>query len=122
MNTLDIKVIPVSSDEDIEECRKAGEQDDHDLSFIDHAVVKNKKIIGTFATVPLVFWWMHSKEAKKMDSLMMFNAMDSIQRENGNIPYLMVCEPDSPYYPLLQKYFQEYVLKDNKKPSIFLQG
>ena len=30
MNTLDIKVIPVSSDEDIEECRKAGEQDDHD--------------------------------------------------------------------------------------------
>lgn len=121
MNTLDIKVLPVNSPDDIEQCRKAGLEDEHELAFIDHAVVKDKKIIGTFATVPLVFWWMHSKEAKKIDSLMMFNAMDSIQRENQNTPYFMACEPDSPYYPVLQKYFQEYVLKDKTKPSIFLK-
>jgi hypothetical protein len=121
MSALNITVEPLATNENYKLCQRAAAEDQHEVGFTDHVVTKNDEIIGTFGTIPLVLWWMHTKKATKLDSLMMFNAVDTLQRENENLPYFILCEPDSPYFKLMQKHFSEYVLENNQKPAIFIK-
>lgn len=107
MNLLETVVIPIESSNDLQKCIDSAKSDGELLIAADHALVRDGEVIGTFATVPLQVFWMHSKKSKTVDSLSMFQSMDTLMRDKQDLPYFISCDKSSPFMNILEKRFDK---------------
>lgn len=69
-----------------------------------HVVLKGTEIVGAFCTFsPTIYWWMHTKKVKSRDSRYVFHAMGALLANDGVSKFVLPCEPESPYYSILNK-------------------
>lgn len=100
-----VRVRPIESEEErlkiYEEAANDGGR--HPL-MPTHVILKNGEIAGAFCvTSPTVYWWAHTEKIKPRDSLMLWQSLDTVMSENGFDSYVLPCEPESPYFKLLDE-------------------
>jgi hypothetical protein len=100
---FDIDIREIKTQQEYQAVLAAGKEDcDGYPIFPTHVVLKNGKIAGAFCTwSPTVYWWMHSKLIKTLDSFAIFQTLDTLMNVRGTPTYVMPCEPESPYYKML---------------------
>tara|TARA_R100001594_G_scaffold15550_1_gene32564 strand:+ start:1309 stop:1683 length:375 start_codon:yes stop_codon:yes gene_type:complete len=100
----DVSVHPIDSHEVYKEVMEAATADGHGPYMPTHYVMKNGIVIGAFSTQsPTVHWWMSEKHASRKDSLLAFQSLDTLMTNLNCSEYLIPCEPESPYYDLMNK-------------------
>ena len=100
---LDIDIRKINTQEEyaavVAACKE--DQDGYPI-FPTHVILKKGKIAGCFCTwSPTVYWWSHSKLINRIDSLALYQSLDTLMNMNGHHTYVMPCELESPYYKLL---------------------
>ena len=69
-----------------------------------HVVKKGEEIVGAFCLYsPTVYWWMHTQKVKVRDSQSIFQTMSALLANDGVVNFILPCEPESPYFPILSK-------------------
>lgn len=114
---LPITVHPVRGPDDFARINEAAAEDNHYMSPT-HFVLKDGEIVGCFNIGPTVHWWMHSKKTRREDSRFAFCALDTLQRQSGLDHYLILCNHDSPYYPVVEEFGFSRVVENT---SVFLR-
>ena len=73
-----------------------------------HVVIKKGEIIGAFCTQsPTVFYWLHTQKSTKRDTLLVYQSIDTLMNQQGTPEYIYPCEPESPYFKLLESRFND---------------
>lgn len=99
-----IRVLPITSSEDLQDVYDAAASDEDGVLNPTHMVLKNGEIVGAISIqVFCGSWWMHSKKTKGRESLTVFQVMDSLLADRKIFKYLIPCKDTSPYYKLMEK-------------------
>ena len=84
--------------------QKAAHEDGHSILYATHYIEQEDEIIGAFSVIsPTVYWWMHTEKVKGRDSYKIGKFMSEILTESGSGIHYAPIQPDSPYYPLMEK-------------------
>lgn len=91
----------ITTKEDLSELLVAAKKDHHSVVFPSHLVRKEEKTIGYAGifSMPILMWWLDSKEGKARDSLELMTQIEDIARSKNVRRYATICSEDSPYYP-----------------------
>ena len=125
-----IQVSPITSQEMLEEVKKAAYKDGHEPLFPTHVVTRDGEIVGSFCTIsPTVYWWLDSKKTNASDTALVLQSVDTLINNEGYIGYAMPVHPSSPYHKFLMKRANDSNLSDqlcvgktDEEWTIFLKG
>jgi hypothetical protein len=100
-----LHIRPIESEEERLQVYEEAEKDgDRRPLMPTHVVTKGSDIVGAFCLFsPTVYWWMHTKKVKGRESLSIFQSMSALLANEGINKFVLPCEPESPYFPLLSK-------------------
>jgi len=95
-------ILPISDAETLQKVHDAANADGNVIFWPSHYAIEDGVILGAFALeAPISGWWMHKEKAGRRQSLQMFDAMEALHADKGNLAYLMPCEDTSPFYKLM---------------------
>ena len=111
--------------ESVEERQRVYDESDKDGNrhplMPTHVVTKNEDIVGAFCLYsPTVYWWMHTKKIRGRDSYSVFQAMSSMLANDGVDKFVLPCELESPYFPLLSNKLNYHAGTDGGDWRLFL--
>tara|TARA_Y100000310_G_scaffold341874_1_gene442672 strand:+ start:546 stop:944 length:399 start_codon:yes stop_codon:yes gene_type:complete len=117
---LDLEIKPIASIEERDEIFKVSNEWGVSPIFPTHVVRKNGKIVGSFSThSPTVYWWM-KPGIQTRESLLVFQACDTLMTQQGYDTYVIPCEKESSYYKLLSNKLSHIQSKDGNDWRLFL--
>lgn len=119
---LDLEIKPITSEAERYQVYEAAKKDGNRYPlFPTHVVLKNNEVVGAFCTwSPTVYWWMHTEKVGARESLSVFQAMDTLQTEDGVHGYVIPCEPESPYFDILDKRLPRFMGSQGGDWRLFL--
>tara|TARA_R100000808_G_scaffold99_4_gene760 strand:+ start:907 stop:1287 length:381 start_codon:yes stop_codon:yes gene_type:complete len=98
-------ILPIGNDPELyKKIHELAEADDDSLFYPSHYAVHDGEIVGAFSLVtPVSCWWMSKKKGTRLMSLQMWNALEALHADQGNMTFVMPCTHDSPYFKLMEK-------------------
>lgn len=104
-DTVHPRIVPLTTPEEVERMRLAGEADNHGTGYFTDAVLRGPEIIGGFSLMatPYVNWWMHSQKAGLRDSLQVMNTVEWGMRRLKQRDLYVPVSDDSPYHQHMER-------------------
>ena len=95
-------ILPINDAETLQKVHDAANADGEVIFWPSHSAIEDGVILGAFALEsPISGWWMHKEKASRRQSLQMFNAMEALHADKGNLAYMMPCLESSPFFKLM---------------------
>ena len=95
-------ILPINDAETLQKVHDAANADGEVIFWPSHYAVEDGVILGAFALeAPISGWWMNHEKAGRRQSLQMFDAMEALHADKGNLAYLMPCIDNSPFFKLM---------------------
>ena len=95
-------ILPINDSETLQKVHDAANADGEVIFWPSHYAIEDGVILGAFALEsPISGWWMNREKSGRRQSLQMFDAMEALHADKGNLAYMMPCLESSPFFKLM---------------------